>query len=99
MRLDPSEIAHYHREGWVVPHFRLPADEIKRMLDALDALIRANPGVRPEKLVSAHVEGDNGAERSRTLGAAAGAAASAAGEVSVSRTVVARVSGAPAGGS
>jgi len=60
VRLDPSEIAHYHREGWVVPHFRLPADEIKRMLDALDALIRANPGVRPEKLVSAHVEGDNG---------------------------------------
>jgi ectoine hydroxylase-related dioxygenase (phytanoyl-CoA dioxygenase family) len=27
--------------------------------DALDTLIRNNPGVRPEKLVSAHIEGDN----------------------------------------
>src|SRR5437868_4434677 len=58
--LDEAEIAHYHREGWVVPRFRLPADEIGRLREALDALIRANPGVRPEKLVSAHVEGDNG---------------------------------------
>jgi len=60
MRLDEDEIAHYRREGWVVPRFRLPADEVAGMRDALDALIAANPGVRPEKLVSAHVEGDNG---------------------------------------
>ena len=59
-RLDASEIAHYGQEGWVVPRFRLPADEVARLREALDALIRANPGVRPEKLVSAHVEGDNG---------------------------------------
>lgn len=58
--MTPAEIAHYHSEGYVVPRFRLPSDEIGRMRDALDALIRANPGVRPEKLVSAHVEGDNG---------------------------------------
>ncbi|HEX6721769.1 MAG TPA: phytanoyl-CoA dioxygenase family protein, partial [Burkholderiaceae bacterium] len=30
------------------------------MHDALDRLLRDNPGVRPEKLVSAHIEGDNG---------------------------------------
>jgi hypothetical protein len=30
------------------------------MREALDDLIRRNPGVRPEKLVSAHIEGDNG---------------------------------------
>ena len=59
-RLHPSEIAQYEREGYVVPKFRLPHDEIVAMRDALDALIRANPGVRPEKLVSAHIEGDNG---------------------------------------
>jgi len=58
--LTPAEVAQYRREGWVVPRFRLPADEISRLRDALDALISANPGVRPEKLVSAHVEGDNG---------------------------------------
>jgi ectoine hydroxylase-related dioxygenase (phytanoyl-CoA dioxygenase family) len=60
MPLDEAEIAHYRREGFVVPRYRLPAAEVARLRDALDDLIRANPGVRPEKLVSAHVEGDNG---------------------------------------
>ena len=59
-RLQDDEIAHYRREGWVVPRYRLPAERVARMVDALEALLRANPGVRPEKLVSAHIEGDNG---------------------------------------
>jgi ectoine hydroxylase-related dioxygenase (phytanoyl-CoA dioxygenase family) len=59
-RLAASEVARYRSEGWVVPRFRLPPGEVAGLRDALDALIRANPGVRPEKLVSAHVEGDNG---------------------------------------
>jgi ectoine hydroxylase-related dioxygenase (phytanoyl-CoA dioxygenase family) len=59
-RLSEAEIGHYHREGWVIPRFRLPEDEVLAMISALDELIAANPGVRPEKLVSAHVEGDNG---------------------------------------
>ena len=42
------------------PGWRLPAQRVDFMRDALDELIRRNPGVRPEKLVSAHVEGDNG---------------------------------------
>ena len=58
--LDAAEIDHYQREGWVVPRFRLPSEDIARLREALDDLIRANPGVRPEKLVSAHIEGDNG---------------------------------------
>jgi len=59
-RLDAAEIEHYHREGWLVPRYRLPEASVAQMREALDALIRDNPGVRPEKLVSAHVEGDNG---------------------------------------
>jgi hypothetical protein len=59
-RLSAAEAEHYRREGWLVPQFRLPAARVARMREALDALIRDNPGVRPEKLVSAHVEGDNG---------------------------------------
>lgn len=59
-RMSEAEIAHYHREGWVIPAFRLADAEVTQMRDALDDLIRANPGVRPEKLVSAHIEGDNG---------------------------------------
>lgn len=59
-RLSTPEIAHYRFEGWVIPQFRLPEPQVASMRDALDELIRNNPGVRPEKLVSAHVEGDNG---------------------------------------
>ena len=64
-RLHTDEIDRYQREGWVVPRWRLPDDRVAAMRDALDELLRRNPGVRPEKLVSAHVEGrgpasDNG---------------------------------------
>ncbi len=59
-RLSEAEVGHYEAEGYVIPRFRLPPARVALMRDALDALIRDNPGVRPEKLVSAHVEGDNG---------------------------------------
>ncbi len=59
-RLHDDEIARYRREGWVVPRFRLPPAQVAGMVDALEQLLRDNPGVRPEKLVSAHIEGDNG---------------------------------------
>ncbi|MBI5277576.1 MAG: phytanoyl-CoA dioxygenase family protein [Burkholderiales bacterium] len=58
--LTPQEIARYQADGWVVPSFRLPEARVSAMREALDDLVRRNPGVRPEKLVSAHVEGDNG---------------------------------------
>ena len=61
--LQPDEISHYQREGWVVPQWRLPEPRLATMRAALDELLRRNPGVRPEKLVSAHVEragADNG---------------------------------------
>jgi len=62
--LHPDEIAHYRQQGYVVPRFALPPAQVAQMRDALDELIRLNPGVRPEKLVSAHVQGaagqDNG---------------------------------------
>jgi hypothetical protein len=44
----------------VVPRWHLPAAQVAAMVEALETLLRQNPGVRPEKLVSAHVEGDNG---------------------------------------
>ena len=59
-RLHDDEVARYRREGWVVPRFRLPPARVASMVDALETLLRQNPGVRPEKLVSAHIEGDNG---------------------------------------
>ena len=59
-RLSAAETAHYQREGWVIPEFRLPPARVAAMVQALETLLRDNPGVRPEKLVSAHVAGDNG---------------------------------------
>jgi len=38
----------------------LPPARVALMAGALETLLRDNPGVRPEKLVSAHIEGDNG---------------------------------------
>ncbi len=58
--LHSDEVAHYRRHGWVVPRFRLGVDQVGRLREALDELLRRNPGVRPEKLVSAHIERDGG---------------------------------------
>jgi ectoine hydroxylase-related dioxygenase (phytanoyl-CoA dioxygenase family) len=57
--LTAAEQERYQREGWVVPQWRLPKARVDAMREALDALIAANPGIRPEKLVSAHIEGRN----------------------------------------
>jgi len=59
-QLHADEIAHYRDRGYVVPRWALPEAQVAAMREALDELIRRNPGVRPEKLVSAHVEGPPG---------------------------------------
>ena len=59
-KLSSIERTQYQREGYVVPEFRLAAEKVTHLRATLDKLIADNPGVRPEKLVSAHVEGDNG---------------------------------------
>ena len=56
-QLSAEEISQYRSQGCVIPGFMLPAPQVQQMVTALDELIRRNPGVRPEKLVSAHVEG------------------------------------------
>jgi Phytanoyl-CoA dioxygenase (PhyH) len=63
-RLTADEAAHYDREGWVIPAWRLPPARVQALVAVLDQMIADNPGVRPEKLVSAHIAapggGDNG---------------------------------------
>ena len=54
--LTEREQARYRDEGYVVPAFRLAPDRVRQMGVALDRLIAANPAIRPEKLVSAHLE-------------------------------------------
>ena len=59
-QLQVDETARYRQDGYAVPRFALPAPKVAVMRDALDELIRLNPDVRPEKLVSAHVQGQAG---------------------------------------
>ncbi len=61
-QLSTTEVEHYRQQGWVVPRYRLPDAQVKTMVEALNELLRRNPGVRPEKLVSAHVERAGGAD-------------------------------------
>jgi len=58
--LTHDEIERYRADGWVVPRYRLAPQRVATMAAALEELLRNNPGVRPEKLVSAHIAGDNG---------------------------------------
>ncbi len=57
--LSVTEISKYREEGYVVPAFRLAEPKVQALRATLDRLLRDNPGVRPEKLVSAHIEGKN----------------------------------------
>jgi hypothetical protein len=59
IQLSVDEIAHYQSQGYVIPSYRLEPAFTTSLQEALNALIANNPGVRPEKLVSAHIEGRN----------------------------------------
>ena len=60
-KLNPDEIEHYDKQGFVIPGSRLPDEQLKRLRGALDNVIAANPRTRPEQLVSVHVK-DSGDE-------------------------------------
>ena len=57
--LSTEEIGQYSREGYLIPKYRLPEKQLAGLQQALDDAIAANPGVRPEHLVSIHVKGKN----------------------------------------
>ena len=54
--LKEKEIESYHRDGYVVPRYQLEPEFLKELQDALNKLIADNPGIRPEKLVNAHIQ-------------------------------------------
>ena len=57
--LTAVELEQYRTAGYVIPRYSLPADRVEALSATLDELIARNPNVRPEKLVSAHIEGHN----------------------------------------
>jgi len=62
-----SEITQYHDQGYVIPEFSLQPAEVEQLRETVDRMIKANPDIRPEHLVNAHIsnanaEGVKGAE-------------------------------------
>lgn len=55
LSLSDKEIEAYQAEGLIVPAYRLPRAQLARLREGLDQLIKDNPNVRGEKLISAHV--------------------------------------------
>jgi len=59
--LTEQDVARYRAQGYLVPGLRLPPQRVQVLRDALERLLHNNPGVRPEKLVSAHLAGPGNA--------------------------------------
>jgi len=59
VRLSQSEIDTYHQEGLVIPNFKLPPAKLDRLREGLEQLIKDNPKVRSEKLISANISEDS----------------------------------------
>ncbi len=57
--LSAQELEQYRRDGYLIPRYQLSTGRTDALRATVDRLIAANPGVRPEKLVSAHIEGRN----------------------------------------
>ncbi len=57
--LSAAEAETYRRDGYLIPDYRLPEEKLATLQRALDKLIADNPGVRPEQLISIHVDGRN----------------------------------------
>jgi len=53
--LSQREIDTYHEEGLVIPDYKLPPAKLARLREGLEQLIKDNPNIRSEKLISAHL--------------------------------------------
>jgi len=55
LTLTQDEVGTYREEGLVIPDYRLPPAKLARLREGLEQLIKDNPNVRTEKLISAHL--------------------------------------------
>jgi ectoine hydroxylase-related dioxygenase (phytanoyl-CoA dioxygenase family) len=58
--LTDADLRQYRELGYLVPPIQLAAPLVDRLREALDRLLRDNPSVRPEKLISAHLARSGG---------------------------------------
>ena len=57
--LSAKAIQQYREEGYLIPDSYLPESRLTELMAAVDRVLMANPEVRPEKLVSVHINGLN----------------------------------------
>ena len=66
--MSPREIDTYREEGLVIPEYRLPPAKLARLREGLEQLIKDNPNVRGEMLISAHIsKGTEGVRGNQTF--------------------------------
>ena len=56
MGLSAGEIETYHREGLVVPEYRLPEARLQLLREALETVLENNPDVPRERLINPHLD-------------------------------------------
>ena len=54
--LSQSEKNHYHEEGFLIYQLTLEGSEIEELKHAVDRVLNANSGIRPEQLISVHID-------------------------------------------
>ena len=54
--LSQSEVNHYHDQGFLIPQMTLEGSEIEELKHAVDRVLEANSGIRPEQLISVHID-------------------------------------------
>lgn len=54
--MSQSEINHYHDEGFLIPQITLEGSEIEELKHAVDRVLDANSEIRPEQLISVHID-------------------------------------------
>ncbi len=57
--LSEIDIQCYRRNGYIVPKTKLPTKTMTQLRGALEETIGSNPGIRPEQLVSVHIDRRN----------------------------------------
>jgi hypothetical protein len=54
--LSEQQIADYHRDGFVIPDYTIPAAMLVRMRDAYDKLLDDNPHISPDFMLGPHLK-------------------------------------------
>jgi non-haem Fe2+, alpha-ketoglutarate-dependent halogenase len=62
-----EQVARYHRDGYVIPNFRIPDEDLAQMRRAYDELLARNPDIKPDIMLGPHLEkpGAQGVKGSR----------------------------------